>query len=374
MSNLSDLYIFQYGKGNTNPDNGGRFPIYGSNGIIGGYHEYNSEDAPVIGHIGANCGEVIWGHGKHYVTYNGIICKVKQNINKHFAYYTLLNSKLKDRIRGSAQPFISYDLLNEVVVRLPDIEEQKRIGNLLWSIDSKIRNNNAIISELEVLTRTIYDYWFLQFEFPNEEGKPYKSSGGKMVWNEELKREIPEGWAVEKFGNLIIESEKSKIQVGDVENRIGDIPFFTSGDDILRVNEAMVDGMNIYLNTGGNANAKFYNGKAAYSTDTWCIKGKDNLTNYIALYLLSIKEYLYTKFFHGTGLKHLQKPLLRNELILVPDKVKLENLNRVINPITQKIENCLTENYNLAKFRDYLLPLLMNGQVKLKSNDKKAES
>lgn len=79
---------------------------------------------------------------------------------------------------------------------LKDNVDKYKVSNLLSSIDNKIENNNKINAELESLAKTIYDYWFLQFEFPNEEGKPYKSSGGKMVWNKELKREIPEGWAV----------------------------------------------------------------------------------------------------------------------------------------------------------------------------------
>ena len=202
MSNLSDLYDFQYGKGNNNPDNGGEYPIYGSNGIIGGYHEYNSEDAPVIGHIGANCGEVVFAKGKHYVTYNGVICCAKEGIDKRYAFYVLLNSKLKERVRGSAQPFISYDLLNEVKVDIPIFKTQEKIGKTLWSIDEKIDNNNAINAELEALARTIYDYWFLQFEFPDENGKPYKSSGGKMVWCEELKQNIPEHWKVTLLSEL----------------------------------------------------------------------------------------------------------------------------------------------------------------------------
>ena len=74
--------------------------------------------------------------------------------------------------------------------------------NVITAIDKKIVNNNKTISELESLAKTIYDYWFLQFEFPNEDGKPYKSSGGKMVWNEELKREIPEGWDVKYLSNI----------------------------------------------------------------------------------------------------------------------------------------------------------------------------
>lgn len=280
----------------------------------------------------------------------------------------IVKRKIQNQLNGAVQKFLPLGWLRNL--ELPEYkEDHKRIVDLLWSIEEKINKNNSINLELESMTKTIYDYWFLQFEFPNEKRMPYKSSGGKMVWNEDLKKEIPDGWMVKKFGDLIIENEKSKIQVGDARIIKGDYPFFTSGDDILRVNQAMVEGMNIYLNTGGNANVNFYNGKAAYSTDTWCIKGKNNLTNYLALYLLSIKEYLFTKFFHGTGLKHLQKSLLKNEVVLVPNEMVLFYLNKIVDPISRKIELCLAENYQLVKLRDFLLPLLMNGQITFKDLD-----
>lgn len=118
MGTLQDIYSFQYGKGNTNPDNGGQYPIYGSNGVIGGYHEYNNEDEPVIGHIGA-AGSLNFAFGKHYVTYNGIMCNIKIPENIYFGYMTLYAQNLAAQVRGSTQPFISYDMLYEIKTVLP---------------------------------------------------------------------------------------------------------------------------------------------------------------------------------------------------------------------------------------------------------------
>lgn len=122
VGTLQDLYIFQYGKGNNNPDNGGCYPVYGSNGIIGGYDEYNNEDAPVIGHIGINCGSLVFAFGKHFVTYNGVMCNVKNKKQKFFGYLTLSNSKLQAHVRGSSQPFVSYDMLYEIKAVIPPHE------------------------------------------------------------------------------------------------------------------------------------------------------------------------------------------------------------------------------------------------------------
>ena len=122
VGTLQDLYIFQYGKGNNNPDNGGCYPVYGSNGIIGGYDEYNNEDAPVIGHIGINCGSLVFAFGKHFVTYNGVMCNVINPKHKYFGYLTLSNSRLQSHVRGSSQPFVSYDMLYEIKAVIPPEE------------------------------------------------------------------------------------------------------------------------------------------------------------------------------------------------------------------------------------------------------------
>lgn len=121
MGTLKDIYQFQYGKGNTNPDNGGQYPIYGSNGVIGGYHEYNNENEPVIGHIGA-AGSLNFAFGKHYVTYNGIMCNILVPRNIYFGYLTLYAQNLAAQVRGSTQPFISYDMLYEIKTVLPTDE------------------------------------------------------------------------------------------------------------------------------------------------------------------------------------------------------------------------------------------------------------
>ena len=123
-----------------------------------------------------------------------------------FLYYSLispLNQKNIEKFRvGSSQPKLPIYNVNQLLIPKVDIEIQDRIVNILSALDLKVENNKRINKELESMAKTIYDYWFLQFEFPNEEGKPYKSSGGKMVWNEELKKEIPEGWGVKSIDNF----------------------------------------------------------------------------------------------------------------------------------------------------------------------------
>ncbi|MDQ0246491.1 type I restriction enzyme S subunit [Bacillus fengqiuensis] len=163
---MNELYEFQYGFGNVNPDNGGEYPVYGSNGIIGSYDKYNNEDAPVIGHIGANCGSLVFAQGKHFVTYNGVMCKIKKGFDKHFGYSVLLNQDLKSNVRGTSQPFISYDMLNEIDIIIPDKEFLNKFCRLLNPIFELINTkknetvlltslSNTVLSKLSTLGESL---------------------------------------------------------------------------------------------------------------------------------------------------------------------------------------------------------------------------
>lgn len=125
----------------------------------------------------------------------------------------------------------------------------------------------------------------------------------------------------------------------------------------------IINGRNCFLNTGGNADVKFYVGEAAYSTDTWCISTNNNMSDYLYLLLVSIKPELNQKFFQGTGLKHLQKPLLKDRPIYIPDFEKLKTFNEQVNPMFNIISENTRENQALITLRDWILPMLMNGQA-----------
>ena len=146
---IGDLYKFQYGKGNVIPESKGNYPCYGSNGMVGYHTEYNNEDAPIIGHIGAYAGSVVWADGKHYVTYNGVMCKIKNKdiLNPKFGYYLLLDQNyLGNKRNGQAQPFVSYDTLEKPITKLPPIDIQNKFADFVQQIDkSKL---NKVVSHL----------------------------------------------------------------------------------------------------------------------------------------------------------------------------------------------------------------------------------
>ena len=154
VGTLEDLYKFQYGLGNRNPNNNGIYPIYGAGGVIGGYNKFNSEDAPVIGHMGEYCGAVVFAYGKHYVTYNGVMCLVKTESMKWFSYLSLLSKDLMSNTRGSSQPFVSYDMLYEIQTIIPNQDVAKKFDSYARKIFREINlslKENQKLSELKDL-------------------------------------------------------------------------------------------------------------------------------------------------------------------------------------------------------------------------------
>ena len=166
-----------------------------------------------------------------------------------------------------------------------------------------------------------------------------------------------------KLSEIVEEKVKSTIQVGDTEGISGDYPFFTSGETINEWQNYLVDGINCFLSTGGNASIKVYDGKASYSTDTWCITGKGKYSAYLYFYLKSIIKSIDTSFFAGSGLKHLQKDALLGVDLYIPKDDEIDDFNKVVEPILKKSSHSYIESKKLVKQRDFLLPLLMNGQA-----------
>ena len=159
---LGNLYKFQYGKGNNIPEDKGEYPCYGSNGIVGHHTEYNNEDSPIIGHIGAYAGIVNWGAGKHYVTYNGVMCKLKTDrVNPTYGFH-LLQQQDFNRVatKGGGQPFVSYGDLEAPIVVVPPIEVQEAYATFADKVDkSKVAVQKAL-DETQLLFDSLMQKYF----------------------------------------------------------------------------------------------------------------------------------------------------------------------------------------------------------------------
>ena len=165
------------------------------------------------------------------------------------------------------------------------------------------------------------------------------------------------------LSDIIVEKQKSPIQVNDVLNFSGFIPFYTSGESILYTNKSLEDGFNIFLSTGGNAKVQSYYGNVSYSTDTWCISAKNDLHFYLYGYLKHIESQMDKLYFHGTGLKHLQKPIFLKSVIKIPTNELLKKYNLIVEPIYSQISKIEQNTTKLQKIKNQLLPLLINQQL-----------
>lgn len=346
------------------------YPYYGAQGIIDYVDDFIFDGEYILvaedGNNLKSLSQYITTYvtGKFWVNNHAHILGEKEGYDLRFIYNLLNSLDLRGYVTGSAQPKLNQYNLANIELDIPSYEQQKKVSKILTSFDNKILNNNEISSEVESMAMILYNYWFLQFEFPNEDGKPYKSSGGKMVWNEELKTEIPQDWSIIKIADILIENKKSKIQV-NVAKEKGKFPFFTSGERIIAYDDYLVDGFNIFLSTGGNPDIKAYKGKCAYSTDTWCVSA-EKYSYVLYYYFVKLLPQFEQLFFAGSGLKHLQKNALKSKFILVPDNNVLKSFNDLCSSYWEKTTNNLIQNLDFYSLRDFLLPLLMNGQVKFK--------
>ena len=311
----------------------GKYPVFGGNGIRGYSDIYNFNGrCAIIGRQGANCGNVKYFDGKAYMTEHAVV--VESNNTNDIGYLSC-KMKLMDlgKYQGqSAQPGLSVKIISELKVEVPNLETQQKIWNIIDKLNGKIENNCKINNNLEELAYTMYLH-----DFANK---------------------IPNGC----IGDIILENKKSAIKVGEAKDKKGEYPFFTSGDSILEWNDFLVNGRNLFLNTGGNAGVKFYVGKAMYSTDTWCIT-TEKYSDYLYFYFKLINKDLDRKFFHGSGLKHLQKPLLKQEQIYIPSEDEINKFNSKVQSMFDTISSNTLENKKLIELKAFLLPMLMNGQI-----------
>ncbi len=283
--------------------------------------------------------------------------------------------------------------VGEYEIDLPPKESRPKIAKILKGIDSKIENNNGICSDLESMAKLLYDYWFVQFDFPDENGKPYKSSGGKMVWNEELKREIPAGWEVFSLSRCVKSintglnpRDNFKLNIGGrikyltVKNLTTDgIIDFSTCDfidedaraivhkrsdikigDILFASVAPLGRCAIIMDNPENWDI---------NESVFSIRPKPGIVSSNYLYSIFTSNE-FVKRAENTSTGSVFKGIRINDLlatkILIPNKDVLIQFDNALQKYYE-LKNChFNENQQLTSLRDFLLPMLMNGQVKVK--------
>ena len=292
--------------------------------------------------------------------------------------YSLLSPFVQKQIKrsdttGSVVSNLCIPDLCALEIPYVNIERQECIVALLSDIDSKIDNNNAISAELEGMAKDLYDYWFVQFDFPDENGKPYKSSGGKMVWNEELKREIPEGWEATNIGAITICHDSERIPVSGEKRKmmIGSIPYYGATEIMGHVNRAIFNGDYVLLaedgsvmDDSGHPIIQRISGPSWVNNHAHVLEPEKTYS--CRLLMMILKDIPVVQIKTGSiQWKINQENLNKYKIANIPSALRALAVLK-LEPIDSMLLDLKKENEELTSLRDFLLPMLLNGQVKVK--------
>lgn len=316
--------------------------------------------------------------------YNVALLKAepKPGVDREFLYYFLTQKTVLQYVemlsaRTGGQTGVDLVALNDYPVRLPiGVEDQKKLVAALHAIDRKIELNNRINAQLEAMAKTLYDYWFVQFDFPDVNGKPYKSSGGNMVYNDVLKREIPEGW-----------EDGSLWDIANYFNGLAMQKFRPTGKDYLPVikikemnegfnektekaridikPEAIVENGDILFSWSATLDVKIWSiGKGALNQHIFKVTSKKYPKSFYYFELLNyLQHFKMMADLRKTTMGHITLDHLKQAKICMPPLELLKKLDQMLTSIFKQYLNTEVEKQELTKTRDWLLPMLMNGQV-----------
>ncbi len=311
----------------------------------------------------------------------------KAKFSSMYVFYKLTQPFIVNYLQNIAQnsvssyPSINPDDIKNLSFKFPEFQDQQKIAAVLSSLDDKIALNNRINAKLEAMAKRLYDYWFVQFNFPGADGKPYKSNGGKMVYNKQLKREIPAGWEVD---NLYF--------IAEYVNGLACQKYRPSNDEnylpVIKIRE-MNEGINIdteKVSINIPEKYKVYDGDILFSWSAslevmiWS-GGNGGLNQHIFKVIPKngfSKEYVYFQllkyvinFQHmaearKTTMGHITSDHIKQSRIVIPSNTIINSFTNNVKGMMHKQVVLLQENQKLTALRDKLLPLLMNGQVEVK--------
>ena len=400
ITSLSELGTFSRGKSKHRPRNdarlfeGGKYPLV-QTGDIKAANLYITKNDSYYNDFGLKQSK-LWPAGTLCITIAANIAEtailsypmcfpdsiVGFNANPEksselFVYYFFeyIKKEIQKSASGSIQDNINIDYLSKMRIKVPEKKYQDKIVELLSSIDKKILLNNQINQELETMAKTLYDYWFVQFDFPDQNGKPYKSSGGKMVYNPELKREIPEGWGVENLFNV------AEVQYGypfstDYFNSTGEgVPVIRIrdilGNDITNYSTEEVEDKykinvgDVLIGMDGNFHMNYWIKEDCYLNQRVVKVNSDKLPNMVLKYQIEPFIRLREKSVSRTTVGHLSDKDLKAINVILPKDKYLSSIFDKFESILENIIINQQQNQQLTQLRDWLLPMLMNGQVKV---------
>lgn len=380
---LSDIAEFANGK--KRPSESGKIPVYGGNGIMDYTNSYNSEgETVIIGRVGAYCGNVHYENQPCWISDNAIAAKPCIKGTGRYLYYKLKSMNLYNMRIGSSQPLLTQSLIKDIVMKIPSTSEQIKISDILTALDYKIELNNAINKNLEEMAQALFKRWFVDFEFPNENGEPYKSSGGEFEESE--LGLIPKNW---KTGTI---SDLGEVAGGATPSKKNEdfytargIPWITP-KDLSKTNNKYISRGEIDITQKGFSNSSVKllpKGTVLFSSRApigYIAIAKNKVTtnqgfksvipfkhvgSEFVYYLLKSNVETIESRASGSTFKEISGTEMKRVPVLIPTENVLEKFNEIVEPIGRLTQKCEEENEYLTKIRDTLLPKLMSGEIRV---------
>lgn len=357
--------------------NKGDIPLYGSGGLMSHVNEALYSGEAILLPRKGSLSNIMYVNESFWTVDTMYYAVVNDKLADAFYLYSYLSQlDLSNLDSGSTLPSMTKSAYESIVVKLPDLKIQKAVATVLFNIRKKLEINNQINQELEAMAKTLYDYWFVQFDFPDQNDKPYKSSGGKMVYHPELKREIPEGWGVEKLGDISqYVTEKVDSFELNIENYVGTDNMIADMGGIQLTTSIPKSGTSTKFSVGDIliSNIRPYFKKiwlsdrtGGCSADVLCIRTKKIIPKEFVYATLARDDFFNYDVAGSKGSKMPRgdkKHIM--EFPIVFEFGIVEQYSKIVRPIYEAVHENNNQNQELTRLRDWLLPMLMNGQVKV---------
>ncbi len=310
-----------------------------------------------------------------------LVLSTHKGFNPKFVYYSIFRDDFFEHVmkgaKGTKMPRGDKGQILEFEIPHFSLLTQDRVASLLSTIDSKIDLNNRVNDNLEQMAKTLYDYWFVQFDFPDKDGKPYKSNGGKMVWNEELKREIPEGWRVkslldiaeftnglacQKFRPIDKNEFLPVIKIKEMNDGLSANTEFVRSDIAEKV---IVNNGDVLFSWSASLDVKIWTGgKGGLNQHIFKVTSSNYPRTFFYFETLSyLQHFKMMAELRKTTMGHITQDHLKESRITIPPTYLVDAIHKKINPLIELNISHKKQNQHLSQLRDWLLPMLMNGQV-----------
>ena len=328
----------------------GTYPLYGSGGLMSYISSYLYDGEAILLPRKGTLNNIMYVNEKFWTVDTMYYATVKPEFSTYYIYAYLAQLDLAHLDSGSALPSMTKTAYNNIKINLPDLKTQQFIAAVLSALDKKIALNKQINARLEEMAKTLYDYWFVQFDFPDANGKPYKSSGGEMVFDETLKREIPKRWEVKSLGDWA-EIRKGTLITEKTANTNGDIKVISAGVDFSYYHDVANRPKNTITISASGANAGFVNfwREPIFACDCTTITNSViGRTLYILNFLKIVQDFIYQQA-RGSAQPHVYPKDIEGLKIIVPPDSLLKKFSEFVDNWNLKIANNEKQNHQLFR-------------------------